>query len=182
MIVNLLSQFSEALDELNEQVLVLVCVYLMTYFTWYPGWRQNFSPYNIPWVTQTILSLFRSQHSLHFLTFHITSMKHVLLFTNVRRSQNNVVEQCFVEQMMRHGSDPGDVSVVQGRSIVVTWAGSGQVKVQKKQANVKDGDYVITPYRSLAERDRPPVYTAVSGSLRPTALDIHLRICRILVQ
>ena len=62
------------------------------------------------------------------------------------------------EQMMRHGSDPGDVCVVQGRSVVVTWAGSGQVKVQKKQANVKDGDYVITPYRSLAERDRPPVY------------------------
>ena len=69
--------------------------------------------------------------------------------------------QCFVEQMpeqiMRHGSDPGDVCVVQGRSVVVTWAGSGPVKVQKKQANVKDGDYVITPYRSLAERDRPPV-------------------------
>ena len=59
---------------------------------------------------------------------------------------------------MRHGSDPGDVCVVQGWSVVVTWAGSGQVKVQKKQANVKDGDYVITPYRSLAERDRPPVY------------------------
>ena len=37
MIVNLLSQFSEALSELNEQVLVLVCVYLMTYVTWYPG-------------------------------------------------------------------------------------------------------------------------------------------------
>ena len=51
----------------------------------------------------------------------------------------------------------GDVCVVQGRSVVVAWAGSGQVKVQKKQANVKDGDYVITPYRSLAERDRPPV-------------------------
>ena len=62
---------------------------------------------------------------------------------------------------MRHGSDPGDVCVVQGRSVVVTWAGSGQVKVQKKQANVKDGDYVITPYGSLAERDRPPVYKAV---------------------
>ena len=59
---------------------------------------------------------------------------------------------------MRHGSDPGDVCVVQGRSVVVTWAGSGQVKVQKKQANVKDSDYVITPYRSPAERDRPPVY------------------------
>ena len=59
---------------------------------------------------------------------------------------------------MRRGSDPGDVGVVQGRSVVVTWAGSGQVKVQKKQANVKDGDYVIIPYRSLAERDRPPVY------------------------
>ena len=36
IIVNLLSQFSETLNELNEQVLVLVCVYLMTYFTWYP--------------------------------------------------------------------------------------------------------------------------------------------------
>ena len=62
------------------------------------------------------------------------------------------------EQIMRHGSDPCDVCVVQGRSVVVTWAGSGQVKVQKKQANVKDIDYVITPYRSLAERDRPPVW------------------------
>ena len=37
------------------------------------------------------------------------------------------------EQMMRHGSDPGDVCVVQGRSVVVTWAGSGQVKVQNKK-------------------------------------------------
>ena len=63
-----------------------------------------------------------------------------------------------VERMKRHGSASADVCVVQGRSLEVTWAGSGQVKVQKKQANVKDGDYVITPYRSLAERDRPPVY------------------------
>ena len=62
-----------------------------------------------------------------------------------------------VERMKRHGSASADVCVVQGRSLAVTWAGSGQVKVQKKQANVKDGDYVITPYRSLAERDRPPV-------------------------
>ena len=73
-------------------------------FTWWRTWlgildEDRISPH-IPWVTQTnSLSLFRSQHSLHFLTFHIASMKHVLLFTNARRSQNNVVEQCFVEQM-----------------------------------------------------------------------------------
>ena len=69
-------------------------------FTW---WR---TPLDIldedktfPRIPRQIISLFRSQRSLHLLTFYITSMKHVLLFTNVRRSYNNLVGQCFVEQM-----------------------------------------------------------------------------------
>ena len=33
---------------------------------------------------------------------------------------------------MRHGSDPGDVCVVQGRSVVVTWAGVGSGQSAEK--------------------------------------------------
>ena len=134
-------------------------------FTW---WR-------IPLDILDELSLFRIQRSLHmFCCSPMFVGAKIILWGNVSRSKCR-------EQIMRHGSDPGDVCVVQGRSVVVTWPGSGQVKVQKKQANVKDGDYVITPYRSLAERDRPPVY-------RFGVFLIHLKIdqtdvlkpCRIL--